>query len=124
MAKRGDLRGAVEAYRQIAEDPRPEVQPFRDMSRYEMARLWGFGLGEIQRARSILRSLAAHGGGEVSRQASLALCELDLAARPCQAAACLRELTEHGTDFQLAQEAKGLLSHWDLEDADCPPGEP
>jgi hypothetical protein len=87
-----------------------------------MARLYGFGLGEIQRARSLLRPLASYGSGEVSRQAALALCELDLEARPCQAAACLSALVNGSADFQVVQEAKGLLEHWGLEGLRCAKG--
>jgi hypothetical protein len=119
LARLGAFREAIEVYTGIANDERPSHQAYADLARYEIARLWGFRLGEIRRARSILRPLSRRGTGEVARQATLALCELDLAARPCQAAVCLREL-EQGGDFQLSSEVKLLLEHWGLSDLTCP----
>lgn len=116
LARLGQLREAIGAYRKLAKDAPPGA--VRDMARYEMARLWGFRMGEIQRARSILAALA-RGSGEVSRQARLALCELDLKARPCQAAACLAELEANAHDFPLREEAARLYAHWGLEKVRC-----
>ncbi len=118
LERRGELKAAEAMLRAIANDPRPGFDPFRDLARYEIARLEGFGYGYVESARASMRRLSERAGGEVQRQATLALCELDLANDPCRSRACLMQLIE-GSDFELGQEAEQLLDHWRLRAAAC-----
>jgi hypothetical protein len=122
LAQAGQLDAAISAYRQVASTAAHPT--YSELAEYEIARIIGFKQGHADQARSILRKLAQRGRSEAKRQATLALCELDLVERPCRAARCLHELAS-GVDYQLAREAKGLLKHWALAACDdSGPGAP
>ncbi|MBN1962703.1 MAG: FecR domain-containing protein [Deltaproteobacteria bacterium] len=85
-----------------------------DLCRFERARIYGFALGQSERAREVFVRLAKTGVGEVQKQAMLALCELQRALEPCAAVACLSQLvTARNTDNNLRREAKRLAKLWD-----------
>jgi hypothetical protein len=118
LEARGEFKSAEAILRGIVTDPRPSYEPFRDLGRYEIARLEGFRYGHVEAARASLKKLAERAGGEVGRQATLALCELDLKTDPCRSRACLMQLLL-GADFEIGQEAEQLLDHWRLRGAAC-----
>lgn len=118
LAQMGQFRDAIETYREIARAA--SDFSYRDLALHEMARIMAFDLGEIRQARSTLRHLAKGAQGEVRRQATIALCELDLKARPCEAAACLQELIDGpDADFEVSREAQWLFRHWGLGGMSC-----
>lgn len=116
LSRQGDPRAAIEVFNEITRAA--EQTAVRDAARYEIARLWGLRLGEVQRARDILRPLAQRGNEELRRQASLALCELELQHRPCASAACLDTL-RRAKDEPLRQEAARLYARWGLGELTC-----
>jgi hypothetical protein len=59
----------------------------------------------------MLGRLASGAPGEVSRQAALAMCELELKTDRCQARRCLEGLGQG----ELAGEARQLIARWGLE---------
>jgi hypothetical protein len=92
---------------------------FAELCRFERARVLG-SMGKTDAARSAFARLAVHSRGEVRRQATLALCELDRTADPCRAAACLgRIAADARADADLKLEAARLREKWRLADAAC-----
>lgn len=111
---------AAKIYDACATGKGDSFAPYRALCSFELARLLGFQLGEPARARRMFRQLAGKAPAEVQRQAQLALCELDLAAQPCSAAACLAAVAERsGADVTLRREAGRLLERWGLQDLSC-----
>lgn len=86
----------------------------RPLVEYELARLLGDDPGTGSQARAVFSRLA-QGEGEVAIQAGFALCQLELAARPCEAAACLnRMMTDLDRPVEVRAEAARLKNRWHL----------
>jgi len=121
LTREGHAREAMRIYSTCLAQQARLSPALADVCRYEMARLLGLRLGQPRAARRILGALAERDGGEVQRQAALALCELDREVAPCAAAACLRGVAA-SANGQLRQEALQLTARWQLDEKACPAG--
>jgi hypothetical protein len=123
LANKGQLEAALTIYQSCSTDAVEAYAPYRQLCRLEMARLLGFKLGKSERARDILGRLVREEHGEVGRQASLAICELDLKANPCRAIACLATVVDATrSEPELRGEAERLLRRWREGAPACPAG--
>ena len=113
LADQGQFEAALTIYQSCVADAAEGYAPYRQLCRLEMARLLGFKLGKLERARDILRRLAKENPDEVGSQSALALCELDLKTNPCRAIACLRDVVTQGASRpELKREAERLGTRW------------
>ncbi|MBI5508177.1 MAG: FecR domain-containing protein [Deltaproteobacteria bacterium] len=120
LADRGQPDAAFTIYDSCVSDAAEAYAPYRQLCRLEMARLLGFRLGKIERARDSFRRLAGDTTTEVGRQATLALCELDLATNPCRAVACLERIDADLTHPpELRREAVRLSGQWRVGAGGC-----
>lgn len=89
----------------------------KDLLRFEIARLDGLSLGAAEKARPALERLAKHGGAGMRIQATLLLCEIELASDRCGARACLERVRAQGGS--VAEEATRLSQRWAVRELQC-----
>ena len=116
LANDDQVAAAVTIFESCADDASSSYDPYRDLCRLQLARLWGFRQNEPARAHALLERLA-RGRGQVAREAALARCELALERDPCAARACLEQIA---VDSDARHEVTGLMARWRLEERTCP----
>jgi hypothetical protein len=119
LSNKGQVDAALSIYKTLAEDHRSSMSAYRPFARYEIARLYGFSLGQPELAERIFRELSRTGGGEVATQAAFSLCELDLERDPCGARACLHGMIDRAPASEVAREARQLVEIWGVDKKRC-----